>query len=349
MAKPNSLNRRRIIACIWDFDRTLIPGYMQSPLFRRYGIDEEEFWVEVNKLPEIYARRGVRVSRDTIYLNHLLSFIKNGPMKGLRNADLRELGKELEFFPGLPDFFAELKAIPLSDERYRRHEIVLEHYIVSTGLAEMIRGSAIAPFVDGVYGCEFIEAPLPPYYTKQEDLAIAMEFEISQIGVMVDNTIKTRYIFEINKGSNKHPDIDVNARMLPEDKRVPIENMIYVADGPSDVPVFSVVRGNGGRAFAVYNPRSESEFAQNDQLLQDGRVDAYGPADFRDHSQTARWMKLQVKRLCEQLVEDSEAAMALRIKRPPRHLHRRDEPGAHADAPHAPAASAEQQPLFGQE
>lgn len=345
MAKLNTLNRRRVIACIWDFDRTLIPGYMQSPLFERYGIDEEAFWVEVNKLPEIYAKRGIRVSKDTIYLNHLLSFIKNGPLKGLRNSDLRELGQTLKFFPGLPQFFADLKAIPQSEERYRRHEIVLEHYIVSTGLAEMIRGSAIAPFVDGVYGCEFIEAPLPPFYTNQEELAIPMEFEISQIGVMVDNTIKTRYVFEINKGSNKHPDIDVNAKMLPEDKRVPIENMIYVADGPSDVPVFSVVRGNGGKAFAVYNPQSESEFAQNDQLLQDSRVDAYGPADYRPESQTARWLKLQVKRQCDRLVEESEAAMALRIKRPPRHLHRSDEPNAHSQKDARPAT--EQQPLFG--
>lgn len=345
MAKSNSLNRRRVIACIWDFDRTLIPGYMQSPLFRRYNIDEEAFWVEVNKLPEIYAARGVRVSKDTIYLNHLLSFIKNGPLKGLRNSDLRDLGQELEFFPGLPQFFAELKQIPQSRPEYQRHEIVLEHYIVSTGLAEMIRGSAIAPYVDGVYGCEFIEAPLPPFFTSQDELAIPMEFEISQTGVMVDNTIKTRYIFEINKGSNKHPDIDVNARMLPEDKRVPIENMLYVADGPSDVPVFSVVRGNGGRAFAVYNPMSESEFAQNDQLLQDGRVDAYGPADFRPESQTSRWLKLQVKRLCDRLVEESEAAMALRIKRPPRHLHRRDEPDAHGDSA-ADAPHLRQPPLF---
>lgn len=347
MAKLNPLNRRRVIACIWDFDRTLIPGYMQSPLFERYGIDEEAFWVEVNKLPEIYAERGVHVSKDTIYLNHLLSFIKNGPLKGLRNSDLRELGKELTFFPGLPQFFSDLKAIPQSDARYRRHEIVLEHYIVSTGLAEIIRGSAIAPFVDGVYGCEFIEAPLPPFYTSQKELQIPMEFEITQIGVMVDNTIKTRYVFEINKGVNKHPDIDVNARMLPEDKRVPIENMIYVADGPSDVPVFSVVRSHGGKTFAVYNPQSESEFAQNDQLLQDARVDAYGPADYRSQSQTARWLKLQVKRLCERLCEESEAAMALRIKRPPRHLHRRDELGNELPDDTADPA-AEQQALFGE-
>ncbi|WP_309382905.1 HAD family hydrolase [Cerasicoccus frondis] len=321
MSVSHSLNRRRIVACVWDFDKTLIPGYMQEPLFRRYKVDGKQFWQEVNELPKIYAERGVHVSPDTVYLNHLLSYIKNGPLKGLRNSILRELGAELPFYPGLPDFFQELTDFTKSEAAYRKHDIQLEHYIISTGLAEMIRGSKIADAVDGVFGCEFIEAPLPPYYLKQNELSIPMDFEISQIGVMVDNTIKTRYIFEINKGSNKNPDISVNAKMLPEDRRVPMENMIYIADGPSDVPVFSVVRRNGGKTFAVYDPERESEFLQNDQLLQDGRVDSYGPADYTPTSQSHRWIKMQVRRICDRLVVEGEAALALRVKKPPQHLH----------------------------
>ncbi|GHC04361.1 HAD family hydrolase [Cerasicoccus arenae] len=321
MSAAHSLNRRRIVACIWDFDKTLIPGYMQEPLFRRYNIDEKIFWREVNELPKIYSERGVHVSPDTVYLNHLLSYIKNGPLKGLRNSMLRDLGAELLLYPGLPECFHELRTVTQSEAAFRQHDIVLEHYIVSTGLAEMIRGCKIAPEVDGVFGCEFIESPLPPFYLNQNELEIPMDFEISQIGVMVDNTIKTRYIFEINKGSNKNADIDVNSKMLPEDRRVPIENMIYIADGPSDVPVFSVVRGNGGKTYAVYDPARENEFLQNDQLLQDGRVDSYGPADYTANSQTTRWLKMQVRRICERLVAESEAALALRVKKPPRHQH----------------------------
>jgi len=340
MPNNHSLNRRRIIACVWDFDKTLIPGYMQEPLFRRFEIDGKQFWQEVNELPKIYNERGVHVSKDTVYLNHLLSYIKNGPLKGLRNSTLREIGGELIFCPGLPEFFQELKALTQSTPEYRKHDIQLEHYVISTGLAEMIRGSKIAPEVDGVFGCEFIEAPLPPHYLKQDELEIPMDFEISQIGVMVDNTIKTRYIFEINKGSNKNPDIDVNAKMLHEDRRVPIENMIYVADGPSDVPVFSVVRRNGGRTFAVYDPSRENEFLQNDQLLQDGRVDSYGPADYTATSQTTRWLKMQVRRICDRLVEEGEAALALRVKKPPRHLHPPENPAV------APDAEDDQKQLF---
>lgn len=320
-----ALNRRNIVAVVWDFDRTLTPGYMQAPLFRRYGIDEEFFWKEVNALPALYAERGIHVSKDTVYLNHLLSFIQTGPLKGLRNSDLRDLGREIPMFPGMPEMLRELKELPRSRSVWRKHDIVLEHYIVSTGLAEMIRGSAVASEVEGIFGCEFVEDPLPPYYSRQEELPIEAECGISQIGTIVDNTIKTRYIFEINKGSNKNPDIDVNAKMAHEDRRVPIPHMIYVADGPSDVPVFSVVRRGGGKTFAVYNPAISKEFAQNDKLQQDGRVDSYGPADYTPGSQTWRWLHLQVETICDRIVREREELLAARVSRPPRHLHKEDE------------------------
>jgi len=97
----HSLHRHHIVACIWDFDKTLIPGYMQSPLFEAFQVDERGFWNEVNELPGHYRARGLKVSPDTIYLNHLLSYIKNGPLKGLTNSKLRQLGKDLQFYPGL--------------------------------------------------------------------------------------------------------------------------------------------------------------------------------------------------------------------------------------------------------
>ena len=112
---PNQQNRQihgqNIVACVWDFDKTLIPGYMQKPLFDLFGINEKVFWTEVNQLPELYAKRGLKVSPDTIYLNHLLSYVKNGPMRGLTNEKLKELGGEIEFYPGLPEFFVELGKI----------------------------------------------------------------------------------------------------------------------------------------------------------------------------------------------------------------------------------------------
>lgn len=323
MSKKN-LHRQNIVACVWDFDKTLIPGYMQAPIFEAYGIEEEHFWREVNALPAIYAQRGTRVSHDTIYLNHMLSFVKNGCLKGLTNQRLRELGQELVFYPGLPELFEQLQGLVHTQAEYAKHDITLEHYIISTGLAEMIRGSAIAPYVDGIFGSEFIEAPLPPNYSTQNELPLQMEFEISQIGTIVDNTIKTRYIFEINKGGNKNANIDVNASMDRVDRRIPIDRMIYVADGPSDVPVFSVVKGNGGMTYAVFNPESEGEFAQNDALLQAGRIHAYGPADYTVKSTTTKWLRMHVRRICDAIVEECESELSKKISRAPRHLHDQD-------------------------
>ena len=324
MPKEKPLNPQNIVTCVWDFDKTLIPGYMQTPLFNRYGVDEKRFWKEVNQLPGFYQDRGQKVSPDTIYLNHLLSLIRMGQLRGLTNSVLRDCGKELSFYPGLPELFPRLKEYVEENEVYKKHNIQLEHYIISTGLAEMIRGSAIMPYVDDIFGCEFIENPLPPGFSRQDEFALETTFEISQIGVMVDNTIKTRFIFEINKGSNKNPEISVNANIRDEDRRVPLRNMIYTADGPSDIPVFSVVKNAGGRAYAVYDPDNPAEFAQNDNLLQAGRIHAYGPADYRENSSTATWLKMHLDQICGRIVKENEASLADKVLPPPRHLHKNE-------------------------
>ena len=92
-----------IIAVVWDFDKTLIGSYMQEPIFNKFGVDGSAFWKEVNALPEKYKKeQGVRVNKDTIYLNHFINSVKKGVFPGLNNEMLRELGKELVFYNGLP-------------------------------------------------------------------------------------------------------------------------------------------------------------------------------------------------------------------------------------------------------
>jgi hypothetical protein len=138
--------------------------------------------------------------------------------------------------------------------------------------------------------------------------------------MMIDNTTKTRAIFEINKGTNKNPAIEVNSKVTPEDRRIPIQNMIYIADGPSDVPSFSVVSKGGGKTYAVYNPTSRGEFEQNDRLRHSGRIDHYGPADYTEGSATDNWLHLQVEKICDRIVAERESSVASRTARPPRHL-----------------------------
>lgn len=322
-----SFSTQNKIAIIWDFDKTLIPGYMQEPIFQRFGIDELSFWTEVNTLAKHYKERGYTVSSETVYLNHILTYVRTGRMPGLNNRLLRELGSEIVFYEGLPEFFEELREEARSQPEYRKHDLQLEHYIVSTGLAEMIRGSRIAPHVDGIYGSEFIENPLQPGYLEQDEFEIDANDVISQIGTMIDNTTKTRALFEINKGSNKDENIDVNAKMAAEDRRIPFQNMIYIADGPSDVPSFSVLRKFGGKAYAVYKPGNDKEFEQNDLLLQTDRIHAYGPARYSEDSNTSMWLRMHVNKICQRIVADRETYLSQRVSEPPRHLKDDDESG----------------------
>ncbi|OUU41951.1 MAG: haloacid dehalogenase-like hydrolase [Verrucomicrobia bacterium TMED56] len=310
---------QNIVACIWDFDKTLIPGYMQTPLFEYYNINESVFWEEVNKLPEIYLQRGCNVSSDTIYLNHLLSYVKNGPMRGLTNQKLSGFGEKLEFCPGLPNLFQTLAEIPKLEE-FIDHDFKLEHYIISTGLSPMIKGSKIFPFVEDVFACEFIESPLPPKYTSQTELSLPLDLEISQVGMTVDNTIKTRFIFEINKGSNKNPKIDVNSSIPHEARRIPVDQMIYVADGPSDVPVFAVVKGMGGKTYAVYDPSNEKEFEQSCDLVEHGRVHNNGPADYRENSPTYLWIKQKTFDILRTMIAKKDKNLNENTGSSPKHL-----------------------------
>ena len=324
---------QNIIAMVWDCDKTLISSYMQDPLFRHFDVDGGKFWQEVNALKAYYGRQGISVNSDTSYLNHILTYVKAGLFKGLNNAMLREFGKELKFYPGLPQFFGEVKSLINDDEKYKAFDIRLEHYVVSTGFAETIRGSAIAPFVDGIYGCEFIEAPAQPGYLESvgdvssatagiSNATTPAPSEISQIASALDNTSKTRYLFEINKGSNKYPEtIDVNSSIARESRRVPFENMVYIADGPSDVPAFSILNYNGGSTFAVYPKGDVKAFRQVDALRRDNRVQMFGEADYETASQSWLWLTEKVRAIADSIVERKQAAIRNSAGAPPTHLN----------------------------
>ena len=321
MAQPLFL--QNIIACIWDFDKTLSPGYMQAPIFERYKVDPKKFWKEVEQLPDYYKKNGLDlISTDTLYLNHLLTYARQGKFKELNNATLRKLGSQIELYEGLPDFFDKIKHFVSMNPEYVQHEIQVEHYIVSTGFhAARIPGSGIAPHVDGVWGCEFVEdAPPPGYLDGNKKTGSEKTKIISQIAYALDNTTKTRAVFEINKGSNKIPDIEVNATIPDEDRRVPFQNMIYIADGPSDIPVFSLINRFGGRTFAVYQPGSSREFSQVNNLQKQKRVQSYGEANYTESSQTSMWIENAVTEICNQIVKNRERALGDKIGKPPRHL-----------------------------
>ena len=349
---PQNLFPQAVIAVIWDFDKTLIPGYVQEPIFEHYGVDGQHFWKEIGGLRNFYQKRGVQVSRDILYLNHILTYVQKGKFAALDNALLKELGGRLKLHSGLPDFFPALKAQVEKDTQFKAHDIRVEHYIVSNGLRQMILGSPIAKYVDDVWGCEFIEEVAQPGYLnggqqvmslvsgasqnaagkKRGKTAKAEPAVVRQLGYVIDNTTKTRAIFEINKGSNKDANIDVNAYIRQEDRRVPFQNMIYVADGPSDIPVFSLVNGFGGKTFAVYSTGSQSEFAQCFHLQEQGRVHSFGEANYERGSHTYMWLVQSTTDIARRIVADRARALEERVKPPPEHIL--EEPPA-ADRPAA--------------
>ncbi len=319
MPKPN-LNQN-IITIIWDFDKTLIPYYMQKPLFEEYGIDEKLFWSEVGQLAGLYKQQGISLSSDTAYLNHILTYVRQAKFAGLNNSKLRELGTRLEFFPGLPEFFGKCKTLIETNEDYSRFDLKLEHYIVSTGLTEMIRGSQISQYVKGIWGCEFIEVPYISNAGKLEAQS-STGTEITSIAYLIDNTTKTRALFEINKGVNIHPDdISVNQTMAEEDRRVPFNHMIYIADGPSDIPAFSVARKNKAKTFAVYNKDNILSFKQTKQLLEDNRVDMFGEADYREGTTTYLWLMEQISSIADNIVTQKKSKMREARESMPVHLN----------------------------
>lgn len=315
---------QNIIAIIWDFDKTLVDGYMQKPIFKKYGVDEHEFWNEVNALAAEYSKQGIRVNRDTIYLNHFITCAQQGVLPKLNNSILRELGKQLEFYEGVPFILLELKETIEKNPKYQTFNIQVEHYIVSTGLAEMIKGSIINDHVKGIWGCEFIEEPIKSslvikeYELKAKDSP--KEAQISQIAYAIDNTSKTRAIFEINKGANLFSEIDVNSKMDAKDRRVPFENMIYIADGPSDVPAFSVLKGNGGKAFAIYPKGDTKAFKQVNSLIRDGRIDMLGEADYSKDTTTYLWLKEEVETIANNIYAKKLQQINSSVSKAPVHI-----------------------------
>ena len=281
-----------VIAIIWDFDKTLIDGYMEAPLFKAYGVDERTFWAEVQALPEKYRlEQGVKVNPETIYLNHIINYVKNGVFAGLNNAKLRSFGSELKFYPGVPEIFTRTREQIEGDVRYSEYGIKVEHYIVSTGLTEVIRGTEAASYVNGIWGCEFIES----------------NGEISEVGYTIDNTTKTRALFEINKGVGVSEGVTVNTSIPQSERRVHFINMVYIADGPSDIPAFSVVNHNGGATFAVY-PRGDSlALRQVEKMRSERRVNMFAEADYREQSTASMWLCEKIRDFADRIRAEERA------------------------------------------
>lgn len=299
-----------IIALVWDFDKTLVDGYMQKPIFEEYGVDPHKFWSEVNDLPKKYwEEQGVRVNPDTIYLNQFIKYAKEGIFKGLNNKKLEEFGGKLEFYKGVPEIFEHTKKLIEENPIYEEYDIKVEHYIVSTGMSRVIKGSSVMPYVENVWGCELIEAP------DAEGNPI-----ISEIGYTIDNTSKTRALFEINKGVHLRDGVEVNTSIPEEFRRVHFINMVYVADGPSDVPAFSVVNKHNGATFAIYPKGDMEAMKQVEKMRNNGRVNMYAEADYSEGTTAHMWICSKITEFAERIRSEEKGKLSQFTSGVPKHL-----------------------------
>jgi hypothetical protein len=286
------------IAIVYDYDQTLSPNYMQDEvIFPTFGIDPKKFWACCRELVKAQG-----FDNELAYMKALLDYLD---IDRPTNARLRELGAGLRFFPGLPEMFDEFRTGLLTAE-HAAHGISVEHYIISSGLKALIEGSRIAPHVRAIFGCE---------YAEDRDGRISFPKRA------ISHTQKTQFLFRINKGLLDYTQ-DVNDHMPAELRPVPFEHMIYIGDGPTDVPCFTVVRQNGGHAIAVYNPAepTRASFKKCYQLSTHAdRVRHIAPADYRADSHLRFLLEQMVGEVATRIVERRARDLEAGTVRAPKH------------------------------
>ena len=286
------------IAIVYDYDQTLSPSYMQDEVvFPTFGIDGKNFW---RRCSEFVRDQGY--DSELAYMKVLLDTLG---MDRPTNDDLRQLGAKLNFYKGLPEMFDDFRDNLLTAEQ-RDQGINVEHYIISSGMKVLIEGSRLAPYVRAIFGCEFAE---------DEQGRITFPKRV------ISHTQKTQFLFRINKGLLDMAE-DVNDHMDADIRPVPFPNMIYLGDGPTDVPCFTVMRKNDGHAIAVYNPDDPERvgFKKCYQLSTHAdRVRHIAPADYRRGSHLRLLLEQMVDEIASRIVEQRRAAIETGTIRAPRH------------------------------
>ena len=255
-AKPmTSGYDKKTIALVYDFDGTLSPKPMQEYSFLpQLGIDPKEFWAECGRI----AKAG----RADPLITYMHLMYKKAKARGIRidRADLVAQGRDVELFPGVTEWFGEIaNYIKI---RAESHGVTLKHYLVSSGLTEIIEGTEIYPHFSNVFASE--------YWFDAYDLPFPKR--------VITDTGKTQYLFRINKGIEDLGE-SINSHMPEAERPIPFSNMIYFGDGDTDVPSMALMRKSGGHAIAVHTPGEAR--AKCVDLFKAGRCDFFAPADYR--------------------------------------------------------------------
>ena len=246
----------KIIAIMYDFDKTLCTKDMQEYTFiPNLKMDVSEFWEYANKLREVDKMDAV--------LTYMYLMVKKSSDIGYHVTKnyLNNTGRDIELFPGVTEWFDRI------NEYGKEKGITIEHYIISSGVKEIIEGSAIGKNFKQVFASEF-------YY---DELGHAVWPKVA-----INYTNKTQFLKRINKGIlDTSDDYRINKKMDESDKRIPVSNMIYIGDGLTDVPCMKLTKDGGGVSIAVYTDKNK-KIAE--ELYNDGRINYMARADYSEDS-----------------------------------------------------------------
>lgn len=268
--------RHNVIAIVYDFDGTLTPQPMQEyTILPEIGIKNgKKFWEQVGQ--ESQATKGEEI---VTYMRLMLE--KSRSKRYSVTADkLKQLATKIKYFPGVLNYFKRIN--DHVKDRFSS-EVQLRHYIISAGLKEIILGTKIAKYFYKVFASEY-------YYDEYG----AATFP----NVIVNDTLKTQFIFRINKGKEElHENINLHMPMYL--RAIPFQNILYIGDGLTDVPCMTVIRKNGGYAIAVYKPHTSKGKKTCKELLKAERVDFIAQADYSSGSELDKLIKLLLGNIVE--------------------------------------------------
>ena len=255
------MRRKPIIALIYDFDGTLSPGNMQEFGFiQAIGQTPAEFWAKSDGIA-----KGQDASNILAYMKLMHDEARKNHIK-LTREGFKKYGADIKLYEGVRDWFQNVNAYG------KAHGVIIEHYINSSGLKEIIEGSPIASEFKYIFACSYI-------YND--------EGEAVWPGIAVDYTAKTQFLFKISKGIfSAHDNKKVNESVAEDKKRIPYPQMIYFGDGETDIPSMKIVTMFGGHSIAVYDPSNEKKKAFAEKLKKQKRVSFTAPADYRTNGRT---------------------------------------------------------------
>lgn len=264
-----SKREKPIVAIMYDFDKTLSTRDMQEYGFiPSLGIASEQFWKEVRQLQE-----SEHMDPVLAYLRHMVKSATEKNARITRKA-LVALGKDIEYYPGVEEWFKRIDAYG------EKNGVCIEHYVISSGIKEIIEGSSINDHFKRVYACEFLY--------DEEGIAVWPK-------LTVNYTNKTQFLFRISKGVlDVWDDERLNAHTPEEERHVPFKNMIYIGDGLTDVPCMTLVKRYDGQSIAVYRPQQRDIAAR---LLTENRVDFITEADYREGSELDTIIKTSIEKM----------------------------------------------------